>query len=479
MPTPPETPTAAPLLWYTDRTRSDQGLARCRRQRYLSTLFGPTGYGIAPASESLPLATGLSVHDGYEQLGRILQTADRLPTAEETRAIVAEVQQAYVAKVEARGYLGILAGPLTDETIAEQRVLLSGLLWALRLRFLPWFHEHYRILSLEEERIHFLTCTCGAGPLPPADHVARGCQGIALQLRRDCLAERRGTSTLAYFELKTTGWESEAWAEQWETKPQLAIGTLDVEQQWPGREVTEIYVVALNKGRRVKDPYEVDDGTPKRKKQQTPLCYGYCRPSNPPLQPEDWLPAYQWTTEDGTIRRASKQHRRTGVWELKDSDWTTWIAYHAQEPTMPAEEFWVRNLPTALLDKVCYLVGPLNRQDTQLKSLIEGMRADEEAWQAIAWDLYETQQQYAWASPAFQQLLDRLVPCSWACRPFGREHQCAFVPICFREQGWDDPLATGRFKPRRPHHAPELAQAVARGLLVEQAEDESEEEDRG
>ncbi len=472
------TETAALLLWLTDRTRIETGLGRCMRKRYLSTAFGPTGYGITATSESLPLATGLATHEGFEAMGQILLKEDRLPTAEEVRAIVLAAQARYVAKVEARGFLGILRGPLTDETIAEQRVLISGLIWALRLKFLPWLHANYRVLALEDERLHFLTCGCGAGPLDPADHVARGCTGIVLMLRRDCLAERRGTTSLAYFELKTTGWESEAWAEQWETKPQLALGTLDAEKQFPGREVTELYIIGLNKGRRAKDRYEAVEGQPQRKKQQSALVYGYVRPANPPLATDDWLPAYEWIDAAGEKKRASRAHKRRGVWELDQSDWPTWAAVQAQEPGIPPEEFWVRNLPTSILDKVCFLVGPMNRQDQQLQMLRTSIAADEARRQQDLWTLYEAQQTHPWASAEFQTMLDQVVPCAWTCRPFGREHQCEFVPICHRQQGWDDPLASGHYKPRRPHHQPELDQMIARGLAVEETAEAIDEEER-
>ena len=196
----------APLtLWLFDRTRSKTGLGRCMRKRYLSNHFGSTGYGITHKSDSLPLATGKSVHEGLEAFGQILLTDDRLPTQEETRAIVSSVQATYKKRAEERGFLGILKGPATDETIAEQLALISGLIWVLRLKFLPWLHEQYRVLEVEQERLHFLSCTCGAGPLEAAEHVRRGCTGIALMLRSDLLAERRGTRTLAYFEGKTIG----------------------------------------------------------------------------------------------------------------------------------------------------------------------------------------------------------------------------------------------------------------------------------
>lgn len=473
------TSTPSPF-WLTDRTRSETGLGRCPRRRYLSTSFGPTGYGITSHSEHLPLATGLGVHDGFADLCQILARTDQLPTAEETRAIIQTAVDRYTALVDARGFLGILKGPKTDETIAEQRSLIAGLLWTLRLRFLPWLAQSYQVVSVEEERLHLLSCTCGAGPLDPDQHVARGCQGVALMLRRDLLARRRSQpSALAYFELKTTGWASDAWTEQWETRPQLALGTLDVDRQWPGSEVTELYIVGCHKGRRAKDRYKDLDPADEIKRQQSPLCYGYCKPGNPPLSTDEWLPAWEWVDDAGVSHRATRNHRRRGVWTLPESDWAGWTAYHRDDPVRTPEEIWVRSLPASVLDTICFLVGPMNRQDHQLASLERSILADEQRWQAAAWELYELSHDHAWDSEAYQAALDRLAPCAWTCRPFGTEHQCEFVPICHRHTGWQDPLATGRYVPRRPHHSPELAQAVARGLLVAETEVVEEEDDRG
>jgi hypothetical protein len=465
----------ASLIWLTDRTRFKLGTSRCARARYLGYHAGPTGYGLTARRDSLPLATGLAAHQGLEGFARLLQQTDRLPDLATTRGVIAEACQAYVSRVEARGYRGILGGPQTEETIAEQRALISGLLWALRLQTLPWLHQRYRVELVEQERLHFLRCTCGAPPLDVDEHLRRGCTGTALMIRTDLLARARGGSSFAYFECKTTGWESDAWAEQWETDPQLALGTVDIDGLY-GAEVTELYILGLSKGSRRKDPYE--EGGDGRKKQMSALCYGYRRPGNPPLQPEDWLPAYQWTTDEGDVKRASRAHRRTGVWELAESDWPVWRAYQANDPTLTPEEFWVRLLPASLLERACFTLGPMNRQDQQLGATLRGMAGEEARWQETLWRLYELQQGgLTWASAAFQSELDRLVPCSWACRPFGKEHQCEFVPVCHRHQGWDDPIGSGQYQPRLPHHTPELEQAVARGLLPDGAEEARDEED--
>jgi hypothetical protein len=463
----------APLIWFTDRSRFKLGTSRCARARYLGYHAGPTGYGMTARRESLPLATGISVHRILESFARILRQLDRLPDLPETRAIIASAIAEYIARVEARGYRGILDSEQTRETIAEQATLIEGLGWALRLKFLPWLHEKFRVVRVEEERLHFLDCTCGAPPLDAAEHIRRECAGKALMIRTDLLAQRRGGQSLAYFECKTTGWESDAWAEQWETDYQLALGTLDLPELL-GAEVTELYIVGLNKGRRAKDRYE--ENGPRR--QQSPLCYGYCRPGNPPMSNDDWLPGYEWIDANGEVKRASRAHKRRGIWRLPQSDWATYHAYKNTNPEMTPAEFWTRNLPPAVLDKICFILGPLNRQDTQLQIVERGFQGEEDRWQQLMWELYElTATGHSWASDTFQHLLDKLVPCSWACRPFGKDHQCEFVPICHRHTGWDDPLGSAQYQPRLPHHEPELQQAIARGLLPAEAAEAVEEEE--
>jgi hypothetical protein len=453
--TPTLAPTSSPLdLWLTDRSHFKVGISRCPRARYLGYHAGPTGYGFTARREALPLVTGIAVHQILEACARILQRFDRLPDLVEMREMIGAITRDYLGRVDARGYRGILGGPQTEETIVEQCALVAGLAWVLRLKFLPWLHAQYKVVRVEEERLHMLG------------------EGQAIMLRTDLLAERRSGHSLAYFECKTTGWESEAWAEQWETDAQLALGTVDARELW-GTEVTEIYIVGLNKGRRVRDRYTPDDP---RKKQQSPLCYGYRRPGNPPFASDDWLPSYEWVNPEGETKHASKMHKRAGVWLLEESDWPTWRAYQGQDPDLTPGEFWTRMLPPSVLDKICFILGPMNPQAEQLKSLLRGFEGEETRWQEALWTLYQLQQLgHTWSSPTFQAALDRLVPCSWACRPFGKDNQCEFVPVCHRHNGWDDPMANG-YQARLPHHEPERVQAVARGLLPEQAETVEEEE---
>lgn len=472
----PTLESTAPLtIWLTDRSRFKTGISRCPRERYLKYHFGPSGYGITRSSQSLPLATGQYLAAGFETLLKIVQATGRLPTVQEVRETIAIVQGEYAALVTERGFHGVLAGPATDETIREQLTLIAGLIWIVQLKFLPWFHARYTVVECEQERLHFLRCTCGAAALDTAEHVRRGCQGVALMVRCDLLAQSRSSGSLAYFEVKTTGWESSAWAEQWETDYQLALGTLDMPARY-GAEVTELYIVGLNKGKRAKDKYN-DTDPDARKKQQTALCYGYCQPGNPPLAVEDWLPAYEWVDDTtGETKRAPRAYRRRGIWEIAQGDWPVWRAYQQQDPEMSAEELWVRMLPTSILDRVGFVLGPMNRQDAQLASVRTAMAAEEVRWQGKLWALYELLHEKGepFGSETTQRVLDVEIPQAWTCRPYGTEHQCEFVPVCHRHAGWQDPLATGKYRLRRPHHQPEIDQAVARGLLIDETVAEEE-----
>jgi hypothetical protein len=462
-------------LWLTDRTRYSTGTGRCAQERYLTNHFGPTGYGIVPRSDSLPLATGIYVHKALETLFQHLAETDTFPPLSLIRSAIQKASDDYEAKIEGSGYRGLLASESSSRIVQEQKLLLAGLIYALCRQLLPWLWRNYRVLEAETESIVVLDCTCGLGSttvesLNAAEHASRDCLGIGQMLRQDVIAEHRETKRLAYFEAKTTGQAGESWAPAWETKPQLGIGTFGIEARY-GKSVSEFYIIGLYKGRRqkVEDPFE---GTWYR--QDSPFCYGFCRPGNPPLAPDDWLPAYEWVNADGETKRAGRTYQKRSIADLINSDWPTWL--ERADQAMTPGEFWINFLPPSVVEKQVFLVGPLIPQQAQIETLKHAIVGEERKWQDILWKLYEYQIDHPWESPEFQAKLNSLVPPSFECRRFGLRHECAFVPICFKQAGWEDPLGGGKFVPRSPHHEPELQAAIERGLLPEQAEESEEEE---
>jgi len=457
-------------LWLTDRSRYSTGAGRCATERYLKNHYGPTGYGIVKKSESLPLMTGGYTHKALETLWIYLKDHDEVPPRQTVRAAIADAQAAYEKRIEHRGFRGLLQSETSDLVVKEQCVLLAGLVWLIWKNLIPWIHQHYRIILAETESVYILGCTCGlgSGVLDPLAHDAKGCLGIGQMQRQDLVGEKRLGGTLAYFEGKTTGWGGDNWAPQWETKPQLAIGTLGLEERF-GKEVSETFIIAAYKGSRKtsqpKDPFE-EAVT----RQETPLCYGYCRPGNPPLSKDEWRPAYEWVDELGATRRVSREHKKRGVWELEDSDWPEWV--NRTNRDLSPVEWWLDQLPQSVVEKQVYLIGPMNRQDAQLAALKRQIVGEELRWQQVLWELYEVQAAgHGWASETFQQRLQDLVPASFECRRFGVKHECEFTKLCFKKQGWEDPFANG-YVARRPHHSTELDVAISRGLLPELAEED-------
>jgi hypothetical protein len=227
-----------------------------------------------------------------------------------------------------------------------------------------------------------------------------------------------------------------------------------------GKEVTELYVIGLYKGYRKKGSDDV-------KRQESPYCYGYRRPANPPLAAEEWLPSYEWQDATGATKRAGREFKKAPTFEYPYG-----------------VEGWVKQLPESVLKKQIFIIGPLIRQNLQVEALARQIAGEEEKWQAVLWKLYEVQQQIidrgvdparVQSHPEFLESLDRLVPASWNCRPFGAAHQCEFVHLCMHQAGWEDPIGSGLYAPRLPHHAPEKDQMIERGLMPEGLEVEEEE----
>lgn len=482
------------LLWYTDRSRIVDSLGQCQMIRYLGCHFGPTGYGIQRKGTKLPLMTGIGAHDGLapvlqycantyttqEQVLAVLGTSTVDPqTGEEfmgtalpdevVRASVAAAQAQYWQVVEARGFAYMKDEPAVKEIVQEQNYLIEGMIWAWVLEVLPEMLRRGRIVEVEHEGVYVIGCTCGLGDgiLGREEHVARGCEGIGYQNRPDFVLETWQTAELEYHEFKTTGADSSTWRGKFETSMQTFASTLDVERRM-GRPVNVVYIHGLIKGKR-EGEYQYETG--KRDgivRQQSRYCYGYRKPASPPMEPETWAAEYEWWEEaEQKNKRLPKAFKKAGVWELPDA----WVP-----EGMSKGEYWAKWMPASARRKTLAIVGPLKRQEVVLPEFLQELVGEENRWREVLWQLYERivlLQDHGvsdyWPHPDFQALLHHLVPRSYECKRFGERYGCQFETICFKKEGWADPLGSGLYIPRRPHHAPELEQAVGRGLLLPEA----------
>ena len=445
-------------FWLTDRTHYEMGVGKCARARYHSKHSGPSGYGLVRKAESLPLATGTYAHVATGHLFSYMQKTDQLPTTAVVREAVTLATNEYDKILTARGFRGLMASSTTEAVITEQCALITGMTWAFALKILPWWHKEFRTLQVEQEGLYVLDCTCGAGIGAPASQHTN-CHGIALQIRQDVIGERRiNPNILAYAEIKTTGKDFGPFTEEWESRPQLSLGTLNIPEQYQGRQISELWVFGLYKGYREKIYDDQDRIVGKR--QASVFCQGYRRPGNPPVAAEDWKPTYRYVNEQGQKKQVTKDYQKASIWELHD--WPIWLTNKAADPLMSAAECWARSLPDDVIAKQLFVLGPLNRQDLQVEMLKRQISAEERRWQQIVWALYNSG--LDWGTEDFQQLLDQLVPCSWNCRPYGADHACQYEPLCYRHDGWQTPELIG-FVSRTPHHTSELDQMKERGLV--------------
>lgn len=451
---PPSTPT---ILHLADRSRYERGLVDCGWARYLEYHSGPHGYGIVRKAQSLPLVTGTLVHEPIARILRHVQAGEPLDDAF-VRQAIGLAKLAYTDGVTERGLATFMDDPTVQTLVEEQCALLGALTWLFVLNLLPWLLERYRILAVEEEQIAVLGCTCGLDGevVDGLVHEQRGCQGIAWQSRPDVILESLTTGEHEYWEFKTLSQPSEPWESQWETKIQFALSILGVERKY-GFRVDHNYVLGLIKGRR-EASYNVETGQYDGPLvQNSRLIYGYYKAGNPPLEAPDWQASYKWQDERGRNHTLGKAYRKTPIWTAKE---------FALEEGMSPVEYWVKWIGPEARAESLRLIGPLNRQDLLIAEASEEVLANELRWQEDLEHLRRLYLQHGWGSEAFMRQLRWMIPRSWDCRRYGKRHACQFEDLCFKRQGWEDPIGSGLYVERTPHHQLELDRAQAAGVPV-------------
>lgn len=477
------------ILWLTSRSAFETGTQRCAYKRYLENHAGQYNYGWSRKATSIPLTTGTYVDFGITQVLKWIVEArissgTQVPEApaDVVRWAIGLALEKYQATVEKRGVLTLTADdPETTHRlrnlIQEQSYLIEGLIWCWVLVRLPGILDEYQILECQTEEMYVLDCDCGIGQGlgTQEDHEARGCHGIGLMSKPDFLAERKSDQILAYFEIKTTSQARREWDQSFERKIQLIIGILGAERR-TGRTISHVWVEGLVKGQRKRE-YGADESQPKQ--QQTFLAYGYHRPGAPPLTVPEWEPSYEWYDSDGLPHKAARGKdglKKVALWAVDES----------QFPDKPVEmsrsEWWVRlwavHSPTTIA-KCLHPIGPLPKRLDMIADCEQAFIGEERKWQAGLWELYDFTERTGkgWETPEFQKEVGRVFVRSYQCDPYGPDHSCPMLPICFRDEGWQDPVAGGQFVHRTPHHLPERQQAEARGLVPDEGWELDEDED--
>lgn len=478
------------ILWLTSRSIIETGTTYCAFRRYIETHSGPYGYGIQRKAMSVPLVVGSYSHIGITEIMKwILET--RLKTGTQPTEIPSElirwgIQEAilkYRRVIEKRGLFTTLKDDPEGNArlaflITEQEWLIEGLTWAWCLTRLPQYLQEYKVLAVEEEEEYVLDCTCdiGSGIGSIDDHESRGCGGIGLLSRPDILGERWTDGAVGYCELKSTSVAKKAWNNSWERKQQFLMGIAGAERRI-GREITHFTVEGLIKGQRKSDNWNDPNA---QKLQQTPLCHVYYLGPMPPDMIPQIRPAFKYTTSEGvefSCKRGAGGHTKVPLWTL---DKTTVFPECPEE--MSVSEYWCRVMlneyPKHLL-KCTSFIGPIPKQRQMIEKAFRSTVTEERLWQDRVWAIYDFAQKTGreWGDDEFMAEVERHVPRSWNCDPFGPDHPCPHQIICHPiTDDWRKPVENGIYVYRSPHHLAEKLQMEARGLKPEEglAEDEDE-----
>lgn len=462
------------MLLYTDRSRREAQF-RCPHLRWWE-YHSANGFGITRKAQRMPLVTGIYTHKPLEAVCKMVmlgtgeiglnQGEIALTNVARTqiRAAIKQAQDEY-SQVAKAGFYNEPPEEL-EHQLAEQLCLIEGLAWGWIRTCLPLILAEFDIIGAEQEESFVVGCTCGLGDMKgsPEEHEARlrcaacgwagdreliprsegaficprcgiedsiegfkECAGLAYPSRPDLELRRKSDGKQGILDFKTSKYADEREVEAYRSSVQMAAGTVGMERR-TGERVEFYYVNFLKKGDR-KASYQPDtkkyDG-PRR--QLSPFCYVDYRPASPPLQREE-------------VRSPSKWYLAASTLDLQpDSKPPEW--------TLPEWVAWT--LPRAEVASQYLMVGPYERQDDLIKRALKQTLHSEREWAGKLWEIHDKVE----LGDSIQEALDSSLPASWDCNRFGEK--CIMWELCHSEVAMEDPLGSGLYELRVPHHQREM-----------------------
>ncbi len=427
-------------MLFTDRSRYIQRTSNCPRRWYLG--YEAYGTGITPGGSYIPLATGGFAHNITEKT--LLEVQAHSTIKDQTfRNIIGDVLNDYHTAVGESGFMDVEGYEEVEHIVYEQCALVEGLLWCWYDFVLPGFIDEYEIIAVEQEYEYIMRCTCGLETVGTVeDHHGRSCNGVVLMTRPDIIAASKDNGKYVYTEIKTG---AQLDPKDYDNNIQFAFGAVAVERVLD-KKVEQSYVHGMIKGSR-KGKY--DPATKKYsgdKRETSPLCYAYVRPSVPPLIAQDIQPKYNWVGDDGKNHRAGKAYTKTPVWKIDFGSIPMSVSEYYTREIMKEKD--AQDLVTVL--------GPFDYPAFLVKEAIQEIGADEQYYGTVLDTLDSVRDAYGEGSEQMQDALAETIPRSWDCKKWSST--CPYTMICFRREGWDYPLekytegGQHLFNRRSPNH---------------------------
>jgi hypothetical protein len=404
----------------TDRSRHERGLRGCQRARWYEYEY--LGTGLRPKAQRIALATGTEVHEAVEAVLRECHDGV-VPDPNHARAAIARRVIQYEQKAREKGFYGIELTEQAAYLVSEQACLVEGLAWAFYRAVLPWLLTEFTILAIEQSVHVIVGCDCGlsgVGEPVIADgkltHEGRACGGTVIPLRPDVVARRHSDESVVTIDLKTSAYEPQNI--DTEHVLQMSLSALAA-SRITGEPCSQYYLIGLHKGQR-KAP--VGGGM---KTQQSPLCYLYHCPADPPYAPDRYSADYTRARGFG----------RVPVWECFPEWKDTGIS--------PVEHWVMEIMSPEEVGKTLSISQPQFVDERLAPEMLVELHAE-----AVAWDDIRA------AVAADPGGIDTYIRRSWDCHPYGED--CEFLRICKKKGDWGAPENDGFYEEREPHHLLEL-----------------------
>ena len=222
-------------------------------------------------------------------------------------------------------------------------------------------------------------------------------------VRPDALLRDRQSGALVYLEFKTTGSTSPGWLAQWATKPQLWLGPWALERTY-GEPVEQTLVQGLYKGYNYKGEW------------RSPLVTAF--QGAPVVRGVGQMGQAQWT------------HEYKRGWDRRPAS-----AYPG------GMEAWAAHLPMEVLQAQFPRPAPVF--------------TNQPLFEAFLRQTQQREREIVWARGKPEAVREALFPQNFGgCVPaFGSS--CAYERACWMPQVGKDPLGSGYFGKREPHHTQE------------------------
>lgn len=288
--------------------------------------------------------------------------------------------------------------PQAHDILTEQVHFIEGSVRAFARCRAPQIRRDYDVVAIEVEQ---------SVPLTP--------EFIVYDFRADAIL--RGDMGIIVLDHKPSPYGGYKWVQQWERNHQVLAYVWAAQEIYKPEPVLGVQIEGYVRGKRV---WEEKFG---RKIQRTPLCY-------------------VWENEfSGQI---SPDYQRAGGWQLVPLWDTSMSTKEYIEEFLTAEQ--VEKLFLAPVPPICPTPKQIERWVRQTKWQEE--RVEENARLVERYRLREPDM--------FEDALDRRFPQNMdSCLKYGEDYPCEMDAMCFNEQVFEDPLASGLLEERQDHHTTE------------------------